>query len=182
MVSGFDIETTGLSKKDGHRMIEAAILHYDFDTRKLVDKWVQRIDPERSIDAKSQAVHGIAYDDLVGCAKFDAVAPRLVQELNWSDLTVIHNGGFDAPFTNAELKRLGLHVRPDSCIASPVHSSASGRLGAGSAPRDRHHSRSDASPEICWCAWQAYLMQFFCAVVNLFFCALNVQTDNCVGA
>jgi DNA polymerase-3 subunit epsilon len=113
IVTGYDIETTGLSQKDGHRIIEAAVLHYDFDTRTLVDKWVQRIDPERSIDAKSQAVHGIAYDDLVGCPKFEAVAPELAAQLNKSELVVIHNGQFDAPFTNGELKRVGLHVRPD---------------------------------------------------------------------
>ncbi|MFM0095607.1 3'-5' exonuclease [Paraburkholderia nemoris] len=113
IVSGYDVETTGLSQKDGHRLIEAALLHYDFDTRKLVDKFVTRIDPERSIEAKAQAVHGIAYDDLVGSPKWEVVAPQLQAELNKSDLTVIHNGPFDAPFTNAELKRVGLHVRPD---------------------------------------------------------------------
>jgi DNA polymerase-3 subunit epsilon len=113
IVSGYDTETTGLKWVDGHRIIEVGLLHYDFDTRKPVDKFVTRIDPERAIDAKAQAVHGIAYDDLVGMPKWVDVAPKLVEELNKSDLIVMHNGGFDAPFTNGELKRLGLHVKPD---------------------------------------------------------------------
>ena len=64
VIIGIDLETTGLNQEDGHRIIEIALLSYDSDTQELTDKWIQRFDPERPIDAAAQAVHGIAYSDL----------------------------------------------------------------------------------------------------------------------
>lgn len=99
---GLDLETTGLEWEE-HRIIEIAIHSYDFATRKLEDRYVQRIDPERSIQAKAQEVHGIGYNELVGCPKFADVAPLLAHKLD-ADIAVIHNAGFDAPFIAAEFR------------------------------------------------------------------------------
>lgn len=107
-VSGVDTETTGLEQADGHRIIEIAILTYDFGSRKLVDKYVQRIDPERSIQAAAQEVHGISYDELVGCPKWDEVAPIVKAKLDKAPLMIAHNMGFDGPFIGAELLRVGV--------------------------------------------------------------------------
>lgn len=107
LITGLDTETTGLDQADGHRIIEIALLTYDSDTRKLVDKYVQRIDPERAIAAAAQAVHGIAYSELVGEPKWDAVAPIVVNKLRGTSLAVAHNMNFDGPFIGAELHRVG---------------------------------------------------------------------------
>ncbi|MCL2874725.1 MAG: 3'-5' exonuclease [Betaproteobacteria bacterium] len=109
-IIGLDTETTGLKQELGHRIIEIAMLTYDSDSRKLVDRWVQRIDPERPIDPAAQEVHGIAYTDLVGCPKWDEVAPEIVRRMGEADLLVAHNMGFDGPFVAAELIRVGLRV------------------------------------------------------------------------
>lgn len=113
IVTGLDIETTGLSAEKGHRIIEIACTLHDFHTGKTLGKWTQRIDPKRSIDAKAQAVHGISLDDLKGQPDWETVAPSLVKLLKKTDLLVAHNGdGFDLPFIIHELDRIGLET-PD---------------------------------------------------------------------
>lgn len=110
LIAGLDTETTGLEQAEGHRIIEIAILSYDTASRELVDKYVQRIDPERSIQAAAQEVHGISYDELVGCPKWNDVAPTIQAKLNKAGLLIAHNMGFDGPFLAAELVRVGLTV------------------------------------------------------------------------
>lgn len=107
-ILGLDLETTGLDAADGHRVIEIACLTYDSTTRKLVDRYVQRIDPERPITPKAQEVHGISYNELVGQPKWDSVAPEVHKRLAAADMMVAHNAAFDVPFVEAELIRVGL--------------------------------------------------------------------------
>ncbi|MPQ56377.1 3'-5' exonuclease [Duganella sp. FT27W] len=110
LITGLDTETTGLDPADGHRIIEIALLTYDSDTRKLVDQYVQRIDPERAISAGAQEVHGIAYNELVGMPKWNDVAPIIVERLKATDLAIAHNMDFDGPFIGLELVRVGQAV------------------------------------------------------------------------
>lgn len=107
-IAGYDTETTGIAYGD-HRIIEVAILTYDLATERLLDRYVQRIHPQRSIDAGAQRVHNIALADLVGEPVWKDVAPEVHRRLAGADLIVAHNGdGFDMPFTNYELARVGL--------------------------------------------------------------------------
>lgn len=108
LVAGFDIETTGFEAPDGHRIIEIAIVTYDFATRKVIDSYVQRIDPDRSIPAAAQVVHGISYESLVGEPKWADVAPTIHAKLNAANVGIAHNMNFDGPFVGHELLRAGL--------------------------------------------------------------------------
>lgn len=108
IITGLDLETTGLSQAEGHRIIEVALLAYDSKSRKCVDRYVQRIDPERAIQAAAQEVHGISYAELVGMPKWDAVAPEVHKRMGAAQVMVAHNMGFDGPFIGAELLRMGL--------------------------------------------------------------------------
>ena len=110
LIVGLDTETTGLEQEKGHRIIEIAMLTYDLETRALVDTWVQRVDPERSIDPGAQAAHGISYSELVGQPKWDDVAGEVSRRLGTAELLIAHNMGFDGPFIAAELLRVGLEV------------------------------------------------------------------------
>lgn len=112
LITGLDLETTGIEQADGHRIIEVALLTYDAKTRKLVDSYIQRIDPERAISAGAQDVHGISYEELVGCPKWADVAPEVKKRLDAVDVMVAHNMGFDGPFVGAELLRVGIDL-PD---------------------------------------------------------------------
>lgn len=109
IVAGFDIETTGLEQAKGHRIIEVAAILYDLDTHASLGKFVQRINPQRPIDPGAQAVHGITFEDVASAPVWEEVAPKLQKILHKADLIIAHNGdGFDMPFVNAELNRVGL--------------------------------------------------------------------------
>jgi DNA polymerase-3 subunit epsilon len=112
IITGIDIESTGLSWAEGHRIVEVAALVYkDAAPDQPVIRFVERVNPERTVEAKAAAVHGITLEALVGCPKWEEVAPKLVKVMSVSNLIVAHNGeGFDKPFIEAELRRLGLPV------------------------------------------------------------------------
>ena len=111
ILGGTDIETTGLDQSKGHRIIEVAMSLYDSDSQRLLGKFVQRINPQRSIDPGAQAVHGISFDEVSGCPVWEEVAPKLVKIMQRCDVIVAHNGeGFDLPFIAGELLRIGQPV------------------------------------------------------------------------
>ena len=101
-----DTETTGIDPAE-HRFVEiyASKHHMNGD---LIAKFYKRIDPQRTIQAEAQRVHGISYADVAGCPTFADVAGELVAFLDEADFIVAHNGDeFDIPFINSELKRVG---------------------------------------------------------------------------
>ncbi|KAA5604384.1 3'-5' exonuclease [Roseospira marina] len=113
LIAGLDLETTGLLGKDGtpgdQRIVEVCVQLWCLESRSRKLNFVQRIDPQRSITEKAQAVHGITAADLIGKPLWDEVAPKTHVILNKSIMTVAHNGvGFDAPFINGEFRRVGL--------------------------------------------------------------------------
>ena len=107
LIVGLDTETTGIEQSEGHRIIEIAMLTYDSTTRLCVDRYVQRIDPERAISSGAQAIHGISYEELVGQPKWAAVAPVVKKKMAIGQTMIAHNMGFDGPFVGAELIRVG---------------------------------------------------------------------------
>ena len=97
-----DTETTGLSAKDGHRIIEIGALemiNYSLTGEKLH----LYINPEREIDEGAQAIHGISGEFLQDKPVFSAVADDFLEFVG-QDMLVIHNAPFDVGFLNAELE------------------------------------------------------------------------------
>ena len=110
-ILGLDLETTGLlegnNDKD-HRIIEIAAIIYS-DNK--VQKWEQRIQPKRSIDAKAQEVHGISLIELSGKPTWKTIAPKIHKLLSSVDLLVAHNGdNFDFKFLRLEFERIGMSM------------------------------------------------------------------------
>jgi DNA polymerase-3 subunit epsilon len=117
LVGGLDLETTGLSQPDGHRIIEIALCLYDLDTEEFKGKFVQRINPQRPIDPKAQAVHGISFDQVAMCPVWDEIAPKVSKILSKVDVLIAHNGeGFDIPFLYGEFARLGIAAYPQPLV------------------------------------------------------------------
>jgi DNA polymerase-3 subunit epsilon len=101
-----DTETTGLDPKQGHRIIEVAVLEL-VDRRPTGRHLHFRCDPEREIDAGATEVHGITWDDLRGQPTFGAQVQAFVEFARGAEW-VIHNAPFDVAFLDAEFERIGL--------------------------------------------------------------------------
>ena len=105
-----DTETTGISPREGHRIIEIGALeltHHLPTGRKLH----LYINPEREIDDGAVAVHGITSDFLADKPVFADIVDEFLAFVG-NDPMVIHNASFDMGFLNAELKRLDRPVLP----------------------------------------------------------------------
>ena len=109
---GFDTETTGLKAADGDKIIEVALLTYDLDSGKLIDQYVQRINPGRAIDPKAQEVHKIDISMLIGMPDFATVAPEIKKRLEGADFCIAHNLNFDAEFLAVEFAAAGIPLAP----------------------------------------------------------------------
>ncbi len=99
-----DTETTGLSPKEGHRMIEVGCL--ELVNRQLTGRKLHLyINPERAIDAGAAAVHGITEEFLQDKPIFSEIADELIEFIKDSEL-VIHNAPFDVGFLDHEFQGL----------------------------------------------------------------------------
>ncbi len=105
-----DTETTGLSPRDGHRIVEIGcveIMHY-VPTGKTYHCY---LNPERDVPAEAAAVHGLTADFLGDKPLFAAVVDDFLKFIG-DDPLVIHNAAFDMGFLNAELERAGFLALP----------------------------------------------------------------------
>ena len=105
-----DTETTGISPRDGHRIIEIGaleLMHHLPTGRKLH----LYVNPEREIDDGAVTVHGITSDFLADKPVFADIVDEFLAFVG-DDPMVIHNASFDMGFLNAELKRLDRPVLP----------------------------------------------------------------------
>ena len=172
-VCGLDTETTGLSQENGDKIIEVALLTYDWNSRELIDRYVQRIDPQRAIDPKAQAVHKISYEELVGCPVWDDVVEDVRSRMAKADLLIAHNMAFDGPFLAGEIARVGLAVpkTPSFCTMEngrwacfdgklPKLMELCEALGVAYDP-DAAHSASYDVEVMMDCFWRAFDRGFF---------------------
>jgi len=99
-----DVETTGLSPADGHRICEIALLRFLRGT--VIDSFVSLVNPLRPIDPGAQAVNGITDAMVAGAPDFTDLFPGIVAFLG-DDPLVFHNAPFDLSFLRAEARRAG---------------------------------------------------------------------------
>lgn len=95
-----DTETTGLSAKNGDRIVEVGCV--EMVDRKLTGRHLHYfINPEREIPAEVVAIHGIDNEKVKDAPKFRDIAVELWTWLEGAEL-VIHNAAFDMGFLNRE--------------------------------------------------------------------------------
>lgn len=102
----FDTETTGFDPKKGDRMVEIGCIEMvnRVETGRTFHAY---FNPERSMPAEAEAVHGLGDAFLADKPLFGELAGDLLEFLADSPL-VAHNAGFDFSFLNAELELCGL--------------------------------------------------------------------------
>ena len=106
-VVALDTETTGISRRLGHRVIEIGAVEL-VDGRITGRQFHTYLQPQRAIDWGAQRVHGISDAMLVGKPRFAQVAAELLAFLRGSEL-VAHNASFDVGFLDNELRLVGQH-------------------------------------------------------------------------
>jgi len=102
----FDTETTGLDPQGGDRLAEIGCIEMvnRVETGRTFHSY---FNPERSMPAAAEAVHGLSDSFLADKPRFADRVDELLEFLGSSPL-VAHNAGFDFGFVDAELARCGL--------------------------------------------------------------------------
>jgi DNA polymerase III subunit epsilon len=96
-----DTETTGLSFRDGHKIVEIACIETKdlIPTGKVFHKF---INPRRSVPNEAFKVHGFSEDFLKDKEAFDQVADEFLGFIKNKKI-IIHNASFDIGFLDGEL-------------------------------------------------------------------------------
>ena len=96
-----DTETTGLSFRDGHRIVEIACVETEefTPTGKIFHKL---INPQRDVPTEAFNIHGFSTDFLKTKEIFKNVSEEFIEFIGNKKL-IIHNAPFDIGFLNFEL-------------------------------------------------------------------------------
>ena len=100
-----DTETTGLSVKDGHRIVEIGCIELD-NLVPTKNRFHCYLNPERKVSEKALEVHGYTDEFLSTQKKFSDVVDDFLNFIEKKRL-VIHNAEFDLSHLNNELALLG---------------------------------------------------------------------------
>ena len=100
-----DTETTGISIKDGHRIVEIGCLELD-DLIPTKNKFHCYLNPERKVSEKAFEVHGYTDEFLAKQKKFIDIGEEFLEFIKDKRL-IIHNADFDLAHLNNELAILG---------------------------------------------------------------------------
>ncbi len=100
-----DTETTGLSVKDGHRLVEIGCIELE-NLIPTKNKFHCYLNPERKVSEKALEVHGYTDEFLSSKKKFKEVVKEFLDFISGKRL-IIHNAEFDLSHLNNELKIIG---------------------------------------------------------------------------
>ena len=103
-----DTETTGLSYKEGHKIVEIACIETNdlIPTNKIFHKL---INPKRNVPDEAYKIHGFSQEFLSTKETFDQVASEFLDFIKDKKI-IIHNANFDLEFLNGELGYLKKNI------------------------------------------------------------------------
>lgn len=107
-----DLETTGLSIKRHHRIIEIGVVIAN-SSGEIIKEWETLVNPERELDGSE--IHGLTNADLFNAPTFKMIAGEL-KDLLAGNILVAHRLVFDATFLANEFDRINYQT-PISPIA-----------------------------------------------------------------
>ena len=100
-----DTETTGISVKDGHRIVEIGCIELE-NLIPTKNKFHYYLNPERKVSEKAFEVHGYTDQFLSKQKKFNEIVGEFLEFIKNKRL-IIHNAEFDLAHLNNELSLLG---------------------------------------------------------------------------
>ena len=100
-----DTETTGISIKEGHRIVEIGCIELEnlIPTKKQFHCY---LNPERKVSEKALEIHGYTDEFLIDKKKFKEIADEFLEFISGKRL-IIHNAEFDVSNLNNELSLMG---------------------------------------------------------------------------
>ncbi|MBT4774510.1 MAG: DNA polymerase III subunit epsilon [Crocinitomicaceae bacterium] len=96
-----DTETTGLSPKSGHRIIEIGCVEL-LDQQISGESFQVYLNPDRKVGYGAYKKHGISDSFLRNKPRFEDIVDEFMDFLDGDEL-IIHNARFDVSFIDAEL-------------------------------------------------------------------------------
>ena len=99
-----DTETTGLSYREGHKIVEIACI----ETKDLIptgNVFHKLINPKRSMPDAAFKIHGFSEEFLKDKETFDQIADEFKKFINEKKI-IIHNSSFDLGFLDGELNSI----------------------------------------------------------------------------
>tara|TARA_B100000035_G_scaffold212089_1_gene181728 strand:- start:166 stop:828 length:663 start_codon:yes stop_codon:yes gene_type:complete len=100
-----DTETTGISVKEGHRIVEIGCLELE-NLIPTKNKFHCYLNPERKVSEKAFEVHGYSDEFLSKHKKFNEICEQFLDFIEGKKL-IIHNAEFDLAHINNELLKIG---------------------------------------------------------------------------
>ena len=100
-----DTETTGISVKEGHRIVEIGCIELE-NLIPTKNKFHYYLNPERKVSEKAFEVHGYSDQFLSKQKKFNEIVGEFLEFIKNKRL-IIHNAEFDLAHLNNELSLLG---------------------------------------------------------------------------
>ena len=100
-----DTETTGISVKEGHRIVEIGCIELD-DLVPTQNKFHCYLNPGRKVSEKALSIHGYTDEFLSDKKKFNEIKEEFLNFIKNKRL-IIHNAEFDIAHLNNELGLIG---------------------------------------------------------------------------
>ncbi len=113
-----DTETTGISIKEGHRIVEIGCIELD-DLIPTENRFHCYLNPERKVSEKAFQIHGYTDEFLAKQKKFVDVEEDFLNFIKGKKL-IIHNAEFDLAHLNNELSLLGKGILKNEIIDTLV--------------------------------------------------------------
>ena len=124
-----DTETTGLSVRDGHRIVEIGCIELDnlVPTKNIFHVY---LNPERKVSEKAFEVHGYTDEFLSTKQKFAEIAKDFISFIEGKKI-IIHNAEFDIGHLNNELSLIGLQKISNSNVIDTLELARNKFPGSG---------------------------------------------------
>ena len=100
-----DTETTGISVKEGHRIVEIGCIELD-NLIPTKNKFHCYLNPQRKVSEQALKIHGYNDEFLSKQKKFNEIGDEFIEFIKDKRL-IIHNAEFDLAHLNNELKFFG---------------------------------------------------------------------------
>ncbi len=113
----FDLETTGLDPRKGHRIIEIAGMRLENGVLQKDTAFVSLVNPERDIPWEARQVNKITPEEVAKAPTIDQVLPQFLEFAKGSVL-VAHNASFDYGFLDTEKQYCWGYVDLPECLCT----------------------------------------------------------------